>query len=49
MKINFITQKLKEKDKEINKNKIYADLLSGLFQKGIINSQYNIIDQINEF
>ena len=43
--IKSLTQQLKEKDKEINKNEKYADLLSDLFQKGIIDSQGNFIDQ----
>ena len=43
--INSLTQQLKNKDKEIQKNEKYVDLLSDLFQKGIIDSDGNFIEQ----
>ena len=42
--IKSLTQQLKEKDREINKNEQYADLLSDLFQKGIIDLDRNFIE-----
>ena len=43
--IKSLTQQLKDKDKVIDKSEEYADLLSDLFQKGIIDSQGNFIEQ----
>ena len=43
--IKSLTQQLKDKDKVIDKSEESADLLSDLFQKGIIDSQGNFIEQ----
>ena len=43
--INSWTQQLINKDKEILKNEKYVDLQSDLFQKGIIDSDGNFIEQ----
>ena len=40
---------LKNKDEEVKQNEKYADLLSDLFQKGIIDADVNSIQNINDF
>ena len=44
-----LTKKLNEKEKEIEKHEKYADLLSDLFQKGIIDGEGNFIQDNIEF
>ena len=40
---------LKIKDEEVKQNEKYVDLLSDLFQKGIIDADVNFIQNINDF
>ena len=40
---------LKNKDEEVKQNEKYADLLSDLFQKWIIDADVNFIQNINDF
>ena len=47
--IYSLTKKLNDKEKEAKQNEKYADLLSDLFQKGIIDAEGNFIQEINEY
>ena len=47
--IKNLTQQLKKKEEEIKDNEKYGDLLSDLFQKGIIDEEGNFINDQQDF
>ena len=44
-----MNKQLQDKDREVELNEKYAELLADLFQKGIIDEHANFIDESNKF